>query len=203
VSSTRRRRRRPSTTPDTPASTKPGWRQTIDSFGGFTVVVPIALALVVIGTLVLRTPLGFSSSDDPLLGEAVSLDRTLHVDVGTLGPNPPLTPAGGPHYVNPLRRGIYDRQMVDGNAIHALEHGLVWITYQPDAVSEADLEILNNVASDFSRDVILSPRAENSVAIIIVSWGQRLTMDEPDEQVLRDFVTTNRNRSPEPGIREQ
>lgn len=162
---------------------------------------PLALTLVVIGALLLRTPLGFSTSEDPLLGEAMSLENALHVDVGTLGPNPLLTPAGGPHYVNPLRQGSYDQPVSDGNAIHSLEHGMVWITYQPDEVSEADLQIMNDVASDFGRDVILSPRVENSSPIIIVSWGQRLTMDEPDEQLLRDFVTTNRNRSPEPGIR--
>ena len=131
----------------------------------------------------------------------MSLESALHVDVGTLGPNLPLTPAGGPHYAQPLRQGIYDQQIADGNAIHSLEHGMVWITYQPDEVSEADLQIMNDVASDFGRDVILSPRVENSSLIIIVSWGQRLTMDQPDEQLLRDFVTTNRNRSPEPGIR--
>ena len=164
-------------------------------------MVPIVVALVVLVFIIARTPLGFSSSDDPLLGEEMSLDQPQHVPVGSLGPNPPLTPAGGPHYPAPLRQGIYDEPVADGNAIHALEHGMVWISYQPDEVSEADLDVLRNVASDFARDAILSPRVENASPIIVVSWGRRIIMDAVDEQLIRDFVTTNRNRSPEPGIR--
>ena len=164
-------------------------------------MVPIAIALVVVLVIVARTPLGFSSSEDRLLGEAVDLDRALHVPVGSLGPNPQLTPAGGPHYPQPLRQGIYDQQVADGNAIHALEHGMVWMSYQPDDVSEADLELMRNIASDFGTDAILSPRVENASPIIVVSWGRRIILDEVDEQLIRDFITTNRNRSPEPGIR--
>ena len=136
-----------------------------------------------------------------LLGEPVALATATHVEDGALGPNPPLTPAGGPHHFVPLRQGIYDQPVPDGNAIHSLEHGMVWITYQPDDVSAETLEVLDGIASDFGRDVILSPRLENSSPIIVVSWGQRLVMDGVDEQLVRDFVTTNRNRSPEPGLR--
>ena len=162
---------------------------------------PIAIALVVLVVIIARTPLGFSSSDDPLLGEEMALERALHVPVGSLGPNPPLTPAGGPHYASPLRQGIFDEQVADGNAIHSLEHGMVWISYQPDDLSGADLEVLRSIASDFGRDTILSPRVENASPIIVVSWGRRIILDELDEQLIRDFITTNRNRSPEPGIR--
>jgi hypothetical protein len=165
------------------------------------VIVPIVVAVVVVLVIVFRTPLGFESSEAALLGEPVSFPTSTHVANGTLGPNPPLTPAGGPHYVGPLRAGVYEEPVPDGNAIHSLEHGLVWISYQPDDVTAAVFDVLEDVASDFGRDVILSPRLENSSPIIVVSWGQRLVMDEVDEQLVRDFVTTNRNRSPEPGLR--
>ncbi|NED68182.1 DUF3105 domain-containing protein, partial [Streptomyces sp. SID10244] len=53
-------------------------------------------------------------------------------------------PFGGPHdevwatctgivYPNPLR---------SENAVHALEHGAVWITYNPDTISAADRDTL-------------------------------------------------------------
>lgn len=164
-------------------------------------IVPILIAVVVLGAIVFRTPLGFSTSDDPLLGEVVSFPTSTHVADGTLGPNPPLTPAGGPHYVGPLRAGVYEQQVPDGNAIHSLEHGLVWISYQPDQVTTAVFEGLEDIASDFGRDVILAPRVENSSPIIVVSWGQRLVLETIDDQLVRDFITTNRNRSPEPGLR--
>ena len=194
-------RRRPRREAAAAAPGRTGWRATIDSYGGFTVIVPIALAVIVIAVIVFRTPLGFSSSDDPLLGEPVSFATSTHVADGTLGPNPPLTPAGGPHYSTPLRQGVYERPVLDGNAIHSLEHGMIWITYQPDALDGSTLDALEGIASDFGRDVILSPRLENASPIIVVSWGRRLTMDALDDQLVRDFVTTNRNRSPEPGLR--
>ncbi len=164
-------------------------------------IVPIVIAVVVVFAIIFRTPLGFESSDDPLLGEAVSFPTSNHVPDGSLGPNPPLTPAGGPHYVQPLRAGIYEQQIPDGNAIHSLEHGMVWISYQPDEVTAPTFETIEGIASDFGRDVILSPRVENSSPIIVVSWGRRLVMEDVDEQLVRDFITTNRNRSPEPGLR--
>lgn len=197
----RRRRVRTATTARTPAPPKTGWRQTVDSFGGFTVIGGLALAVVALVWLIIGNPIGFSRSDDQLLGEAVAYDTSTHVPAGTLGPNPPLTPAGGSHYLGPLSAGNYDEPVSDGNAIHSLEHGFVWITYQPDQISGTALDTLKDIASDFGRDTILSPRFENSFPIIIVSWEQRLTQTNIDEQALRDFVSTNRNRSPEPGIR--
>jgi hypothetical protein len=180
---------------------KAGWRQTIDSFGGFTVIGGLSLALIALVVLIVGNPIGFSQSENPLLGEAVTYDASTHVPDGSLGPNPGLTPAGGVHYLGPLGAGNYDSPVSDGNAIHSLEHGFVWITYHPDQISEDELDTLEDIASDFGRDTLLSPRLENTDPIIIVSWERRLTQAHLEEQVLRDFVSTNRNRSPEPGIR--
>lgn len=177
-----------------------GWRQTVDSFGGFTVIVPIVLAIVVVGAIVIRTPLGFETSEDPLLGEAASSGPAGHVANGSLADGP-LPPAGGPHYSIPQRVTGYDGPIDDGNVLHALEHGVVWINYQPDLLSGADIEMLDEIRSDFSRDVILSPRPANADAVAAVSWGRRLSLERVDPELLREFVVTNRNRSPEPGIR--
>ena len=123
-----------------------------------------------------------------------------HVDPSEV-PIGALPQAGGPHAPSPLRHGIYSEPISEPRAIHSLEHGSVWITYQPDLVSSADLERLEDVANDHSLDVILSPRLQNVDPIVLVSWGQRLIMDELDTELVDAFIRTNRNRSPEPGIR--
>ena len=138
---------------------------------------------------------------DPLLGETVHYPSSTHVSAGALGPNPGLTPAGGHHYGGTIKPGIYPSPVSDGHAIHSLEHGIVWITYHPDQISDAELDTLEAIAAHFPVDTILAPRLENSFPVITVSWEQRLTMEHLDEQALRDFVSTNRNRSPEPGVR--
>ena len=165
--------------------------------------------------LVLRNPLT-SVSDDSLLGEAVPLSaRATHTSnpadlIGRQGE----PPAGGPHFdgpkcvppnggpqCGPWPAGVFAQPVPDGNAVHSLEHGIVWITYNPEQLSGEAIDILENIADDFRRDVILSPRPQNSMAVAAVSWGRVLRLDAPDEQSLKDFIRTNRDRSPEPGIR--
>lgn len=178
-----------------------GWRATVESYGGFKVWGVIAGVLVVLGIVVVQNPIGFSVSEASLLGDHAPGGPATHVADGTLDSNDPLPRAGGVHYGQPQRVGRYDAPIADGNAIHALEHGIIWISYQPDSLSAEDISALEGVQSDFGRDTILSPRPANAEAIVIASWERRLTFDSVDVQTLRDFITTNRNRSPEPGIR--
>jgi hypothetical protein len=53
-------------------------------------------------------------------------------------------PAGGPH--NPIWQncGYYDDPVRDENAVHSLEHGAVWITYQ-SALPQDERERLSDL----------------------------------------------------------
>ena len=50
-------------------------------------------------------------------------------------------PVGGPH--NPVWQncGFYNSPVQNENAVHSMEHGAVWITYQPDLPSD-QVEVL-------------------------------------------------------------
>lgn len=180
---------------------RPRWRQTLDSFGGMTVVVPLVLTVVAAVVLLARQPLGIAQSQDALMGDEIPITSAAHVPDGTLTTRSTRPPAEGPHYVLPQRVGEYDAVLDDGNVIHSLEHGIVWISYQPDMVTEEQIAGLRSVYRAYSGDVILSPRPENDAAVYIVSWGRRMAVDPDDTDTLRKFVETNRNRSPEPGVR--
>ena len=93
------------------------------------------------------------------------------------------------------------QEVPDGNAVHSLEHGIVWISYNPELVDAGGVELLRDVYDSDRRDVIVSHRAENTSAVTIVSWGRILRFESVDVDGLREFIRTNRNRSPEPGIR--
>jgi Protein of unknown function (DUF3105) len=197
---------RPDRSPDEavaqPASpSQVGWRRTIQSLHGFAIITALSLALVVLLLVLAGNVIGFLQHPGPLLGHYIPYESSTHVPDRALEPGPALTPAGGPHYSRPLAVGVYAARVPDGNAVHSLEHGIVWITYQPDQITDAELDTLKHIASQFEADTILSPRPENSSPIIIVSWERRLTQTRLDPLPLHNFVETNRNRAPEPGVR--
>ncbi|MEX1021595.1 MAG: DUF3105 domain-containing protein [Dehalococcoidia bacterium] len=195
------RRRRPEGAPagaPPPKRGRPQWRETIDSWGGFTVIGAAVLVLVAVVFLVfVQSPFASSPSDDALMGEEFADVRTSHVAVGTLGDPPPQPPAGGPHYVQPWPTGVFEETPPDGHLIHSLEHGIIWMSYHPDMVSEEELDNLRDVAGDHSNDVILAPRPQNDAPLYLLSWGRRMQADPNDTDLLREFIETNVNRAPE------
>ena len=164
-------------------------------------------AVIVVVVFMIRGGVGGGNiSDAELLGEDVPMSRALHIsDRALLEIRAGDPPSGGPHFGSnlggPICTGIYDEPLPDGNVIHSLEHGMVWITYNPDLIDENGLEVVRDVADAFGNDVVLSPRPQNAMPVVAVSWGRILRLDPVDEDQLRDFVSTNRNHSPEPRIR--
>lgn len=178
------------------------WRQKLDSFGGLTVVAIITAAVVFVGYLVwANRPV--SVSDDPLMGQERQDYGTQHVattEEMVIPQDEP--PVSGPHFPQWLPNGGgYDEPVPDGNALHNLEHGMIWITYNPSLLTEEQIGVLHEFADERRRDVITSPREANAAPITVASWRRILTMDEPDTATLDQFVRTNLNRSPEPGVR--
>ncbi|TAJ18120.1 MAG: DUF3105 domain-containing protein [Dehalococcoidia bacterium] len=200
-------RRAQAATPAAPAAARPAakpvaqWRHTLDQWGGPWVLIVGVVIIAFIGWLAWNNrPVGVSTG--ALKGDAVTLGPATHVDTADKLQIPEgFPPAGGPHLVNPLPAGNYNDPVEDGRAIHSLEHGIIWITYKPDQVSEAQLKALKKVQDDYPRDVILSPRPLNKDAVVLTSWGRRQVIDPGDTKVIKEFITANLNRSPEPAVR--
>lgn len=179
----------------------PAWRHTLNQWGGPWMLVTAVAVLAFIGWIAWENrPVSVSS--EGLMGEAVQIATSSHVTSASELQIPPgVPPAGGPHYVNPLPGGVYDQPVEDGRVIHSLEHGLVWITYKPGAISDAQLKELRDLVDGRKRDVVLSPRPNNNDALVAVSWGRRLVIKPGDMKTVKDFISTNLNRSPEPAVR--
>ena len=179
----------------------PAWRHTLQQWGGPWVLGVGIAVLAFIGWIAWENrPVGISS--EGLMGEEVKFASSAHVaSASELQIPVGVPPAGGPHYVNPLPGGVYTEPIDDGRVIHSLEHGLVWITYKPGAISDAQLKAVTDLAEGRKRDIVLSPRPDNKDALVVVSWGRRLILKPDDIKTLKDFISTNLNRSPEPGVR--
>ncbi|GAA3214451.1 DUF3105 domain-containing protein [Microbacterium terregens] len=111
---------------------------------------------------------------------------------------PQTPPAGGDHNAMWLNCGIYDQPVPNVNAVHALEHGAVWITYDAAAVGDEELAALR--AQLPSSYVVLSPYEGLDSPIVLSAWNAQLKLDSADDPRFSEFLTTywrNQN-APEP-----
>jgi Protein of unknown function (DUF3105) len=111
-------------------------------------------------------------------------------------------PVGGPHDGEwaDCTGTVYDVQIRQENAVHSLEHGAVWITYDPEVVSGDALDTLTAFADESGR--MVSPNPGQDSAISLQSWNHQLKVDSGDDPRIAqfaDFLTYNQEFYPEPG----
>jgi hypothetical protein len=99
------------------------------------------------------------------------------------GTNPP---AGGVHNPAWLNCGVYTEPQQNENAVHALEHGAVWVTYNPDDLNEADVDALRSKLPDTY--IVLSPYPGLDAPIAASAWGAQVKFDDVEDKRLTDFV---------------
>jgi Protein of unknown function (DUF3105) len=107
-------------------------------------------------------------------------------------------PAGGDHNAVWLNCGIYDQPVPDINAVHSLEHGAVWITYDATAVTGDELASLKSQLP--SSYIVLSPYEGLDSPIVMSAWNAQLKLDSADDARVSEFLTAywrNQN-APEP-----
>jgi hypothetical protein len=124
-------------------------------------------------------------------------------------------PVGGPHNGIWMNAGVYTQPIPAERAVHNLEHGAVWITYDPNLSATKVQQLVDFFnkqtmipeASDHGRSnrfVDVSPWTDNKLPspIMISSWGFQLGVNSPTDPRLQQFVDTFRHSqtySPEYG----
>jgi hypothetical protein len=100
-------------------------------------------------------------------------------------------PVGGDHFPIPATCGFYssDPPPVE-YLVHDLEHGAVWIAYQPD-LPDAQLATLRDIAAQQAK-VIITPYDEMDSPITLSSWGRQLALDSVDDPRVQQFIATYR-----------
>ena len=108
-------------------------------------------------------------------------------------------PAGGPHASVWQNCGVYASPVPNENAVHSLEHGAFWITYQPDLPA--------NQVSDLRADVsgqpygLLSPYPGLPAPVVATVWGVELKLQDARDPQLKAFIAkyADGSKAPEPG----
>ena len=107
-------------------------------------------------------------------------------------------PVGGEHNAAWMNCGVYDKPVPSERAVHNLEHGAVWITYQPSLPQSE----VNQLRAFFGRQSVLTPAGGAGsryidvtpypglpAPIVISSWGYQLRLSSPADPRLQQFVT--------------
>ncbi|MGH3432139.1 MAG: DUF3105 domain-containing protein [Thermocrispum sp.] len=111
-------------------------------------------------------------------------------------------PFGGPHdgVWATCNGTVYSTPVRTEHMVHSLEHGSVWIAYNPDkldadAVDALELRVKNKPFT------LMSPYPGLSKPISVQSWGHQLKLADPNDQRIDNFIAAlrqNQYLTPEP-----
>lgn len=173
-----------------------------------TVVVSVVLAALLIGLIVYAVRNQGSGVRDLLAEEDASFDGITVVDEPARdhvnGPvdypdYPAKPPLGGEHNGVPQQCGVYTEQIPAEHAVHSMEHGAAWVTYDPDLPADQIAELTELVEGDPYR--LLSPLPGQEAPVIVTAWGRQLEADSATDDDVERFldVYANGRQTPEKG----
>src|SRR6266536_1058136 len=154
--------------------------------GGGVVIVGVAVA-VVIAVVSSSHGGGVTTSSEAMSHEHVTGPVRYSV----------TPPVGGQHNAVWMTCGVYDKPVPTERAVHNLEHGAVWITYQPSLPSSevsrlraffGRQSVLSPGGSGGSRYIDLTPYPGLPAPIVVSSWGFQLRLSSPADPRLQQFV---------------
>ncbi|MFJ6566890.1 DUF3105 domain-containing protein [Streptomyces sp. NPDC091292] len=130
--------------------------------------------------------------------DAKKLGRT-HVTKTVTYPMTP--PVGGDHnqaWMN-CNGDVYEKAIPDMNAVHSLEHGAVWVTYN-DKAPEADVQKLAEKVKK-TPYTLMSPVQGQKDPIMLTAWGKQRTVTAADDPNVDAFFSAyvQGSQTPEPG----
>jgi len=114
---------------------------------------------------------------------------------------PQSPPVGGQH--NPVWQNcmgdVYTEPIANEHAVHSLEHGAIWVAYNPDKLSKADVAKLADKV-DGNEYMLMSPYPNLDSPISLQTWGYQLKVDKVSDKRITTFIQALRkNASQENG----
>ncbi|MFB7785037.1 DUF3105 domain-containing protein [Streptomyces vinaceus] len=172
-----------------------------------TASVAVVAALVGFGAWVMidkkeQKDAAAAAAKAPVNGEQTWDAKTLgrnHVETPVKYPmNPPVGGDHNPRWMN-CNGDVYKNAIPEVNAVHSLEHGAVWVTYNEKA-AKGDVDALAGKVAK-TPYTLMSPDKEQAGAIMLSAWGKQLTVDKADDPRVAQFFTkyVQGPQTPEPG----
>lgn len=135
--------------------------------------------------------------------QVVPFEGAQHVEANVQVAYTHSPPIGGTHDYNwaACNGVVYDVPVRNENMVHSLEHGAVWIAYNPDQVSGGALDTLRQKV-DGEVYTVMSPYPGLDQPISLQSWGHQLKLGDPNDPRIDQFIQAlrvNQYQHPEPG----
>lgn len=121
-----------------------------------------------------------------------------HVD-GTVD-YPQSPPVGGDHSPVWQNCGVYDQPVRNENAVHSMEHGAVWLAYDPELPAD-QVAVLAAFAVNQTH-VLVAPYQGLTNAVTAIAWGVQLALSSVTDPRLAQFVEKYQEgpQTPELGV---
>jgi hypothetical protein len=174
--------------------TSPSWLTTERVIVGGS----IAATVIVVGIVFMSSFLNNRNRNTDVEGvEFFAVAGAQHVEGQVNYPQTP--PVGGSHNAVWQNCGVYDTPVINEHAVHSLEHGAVWIAYQPDLAAEQVARLADITRQSSHR--LLSPYPGIDSPVIASAWGYQVRLDGADDPRLMQFILKYEQgpTTPEPG----
>lgn len=167
-----------------------------------TKIVAIALVVGIVGALIgvaINYSRNKASNAIPDGVKNATFAGGQHDDLYTSWPDNP--PFGGVHNNVWQNCGYYSEPIGTGHGVHSLEHGAVWITYQPN-LPQDQVDKLKSLAES-QNYLLVSPYPGLPAPIVLSAWGHQLQIQSASDSRINQFIKAFKNNSvnppPEPG----
>ena len=102
-------------------------------------------------------------------------------------------PFGGAHdgYWAACNGVVYPTAVRNENLVHSLEHGAVWIAYNPDQITGDALATLERKV-DGEQYTVMSPYPDLDSPVSLQSWGHQLKLTDVNDPRIDQFISSLR-----------
>lgn len=160
-------------------------------WGGVAVVLALIVGLVA-WAIIRDSPalVDLSAVEEYENSSAVHTTEPVEYDV--------MPPVGGPHHPTWWNCGVYQEELPLEHVVHSLEHGAVWLSYQPSLPAD-QIAVLEELGGQ--EYMMVSPVSEQDSPVVATSWDTQLKLDAADERTLQAFIREFKQgpKTPEPG----
>jgi hypothetical protein len=107
--------------------------------------------------------------------------------------NPPVAGKHNADWQN-CNGDVYDAPIANEHAVHSMEHGAVWLAYNPAKVNKEQVEALAGKVRNKEYS-LMSPMENLDKAVSVQAWGFQLKTDDPADKRIDEFIKATRKNA--------